>query len=141
MCPFAFQLRFCLFVLGKNKPININILDGTMSGTNGTPSLGQREPISGTNWDPSLGQTGRFLFTSTVKLGRLSRKGCQKNVYVFSVYCFFFFPPPLVWPPKVISLSTFWGSKIDPKSGRTNNSPVAKLIAFNLLLAAVRRRF
>ena len=33
------------------------------------------------------------------------------------------------------------GSTMDPSSGQTNNSPVAKLITFNLLLAAVRIRF
>ena len=30
---------------------------------------------------------------------------------------------------------------MDPKSGQTNNSPVAKLITLNLLLAAVEMRF
>ena len=71
------------------------------------PSLGQMGPLPGTKWDPSLGQTGLSLFNSTVKtpfcpvvpgtggglsLGRLSRKGRQKNVYVFSVYWFFLLP-------------------------------------------------
>ena len=70
------------------------------------PSLGQTGPLPGTNWDPSLGQSGLFLFNSTVNrhfvpfvpgtggglsLGRLSHKGGQKNVHVFSVY--WFFPP------------------------------------------------
>ena len=35
----------------RKKPININILGGTVSGTNRTPSLGQTGP-------PSLGQIG-----------------------------------------------------------------------------------
>ena len=72
------------------------------------PSLGQTGPLPGTNWDPSVGQTGLFPFNSTVKsafcpvcpwtgrglsLERLSQKGRQKNVYVFSVYWFLFFSP------------------------------------------------
>ena len=71
--------------------------------------MGQMGPFPGTNRAPSLGQTGRFLLKSTVKslfcpvcpwngwgssLGRLSRKGRQKSVYVFCVY-WFFFPPKL----------------------------------------------
>ena len=67
-------------------------------------------PLPGTKWDPSLGQTGLSLFNSTVKspfcpvcpwtgggssLGRLSREGRQKNVYVLCVYCFFFVPKEL----------------------------------------------
>ena len=42
---------------------------------------------------------------------------------------------------KVISLSTLGGQKSTQKSGQTNNFRVAKLITFNLLLAAVRMRF
>ena len=51
----------------RKKPININSLGGTVSGTNGTPSLGQTGPRPWDKLGPSLGQTGRFLFTSTVK--------------------------------------------------------------------------
>ena len=66
---------------------------------------GQTGTFPGTNRDPSLGQTGtRSLLNSTVKspfcpgcswdgsrfvLGRLSRKGRQKNVCVFAVSLFF----------------------------------------------------
>ena len=87
----------------RKKPINIIFLRGTVSRTSRNRPWDKR--------DPSPGQTGTrpwdkpvfFLFSSTVKspfcpicgtgggssLGRLSRKGRQKNVYVFSVYSFF----------------------------------------------------
>ena len=81
---------------GKRIPMNINILGGTVSGTQ-EPSLGQTGPVSGTNgahpWDKprwSLRQTGRSLFNYS-KLGissHLSREGRQKNIIVFCVYWF-----------------------------------------------------
>ena len=92
---------------GKKKPININNLGGTVSGTNGTPSLGQAGPCPGTNWDRPWNKPGRFLFTSTVKSpfcpvcpwdgwgfvpGTIVPQGPSENVYAFSVY--WFFPPP-----------------------------------------------
>ena len=51
----------------RKKPININILGGTVSGTNRNRPWDKRDPSLGTNWDLSLGQTGLFLFNSTVK--------------------------------------------------------------------------
>ena len=84
-------LTYVQSLFGQEKPININIfgLDGVRE-TGPVPRTVPR-----TNQDPSLGQTGRFLLNSTVKssfcpvcswdvwgssLGRLSRKGRQKNV-------------------------------------------------------------
>ena len=54
-------------IRARKKPINTNILGGTVSGTNRNRPWDKRDPIPGTNWGPSLGQTGRFLFNSTVK--------------------------------------------------------------------------
>ena len=88
----------------RKKPININIFGRTVSGTN------RNRPWD--KWDPSPGQNGTrpwdkpaFLclipqsnrhFVPFVpgtgggsSLGRLSHKGRQKNVCVFSVYWFF----------------------------------------------------
>ena len=90
--------------LWRALPININIFGGTVSGTNSNRPWDK--------WDPSPGQNGTrpwekpaFLcwipqenrhFVPFVpgtgggsSLGRLSHKGRQKNVYVFSVYCLF----------------------------------------------------
>ena len=90
----------------RKKPININILGRTVSGTHRNLPWDKPEPFPGTNRHPSLGQTGGSLLNSTVKspfcpvvpgtggglsLGRLSQKGRKKNVYVFSVYWFFCF--------------------------------------------------
>ena len=86
-----------LFHGQEEKPININILTVTVSGTNRNRPWDNPGSVPGT--------TGRCLFNSTVKmpfcpvvpgtgpglsLGRLSGKGRQENAYVFSVYCFFF---------------------------------------------------
>ena len=91
----------------EKKPININIFGGTVSGTN------RNRPWD--KWDPSPGQNGTrpwdkpaFLCLTPqsnrhfvpfvpgtgggLSLGRLSCKGREKNVYVFSVYCFFSCP-------------------------------------------------
>ena len=65
--PGFFRLRRIALESGKKKPININILGGTVSGTNRNRPWDKRDPLPGTNWDPSLGQTGLFLFNSTVK--------------------------------------------------------------------------
>ena len=85
-------------MLGKKKPIDINILGGTVSGTNGTPSLGQTGPhpwdklgpVPGTNRPSCVYFHGKLPFCPVcpwdgwgVVLGRLSRKGREKNVYVF----------------------------------------------------------
>ena len=107
----AKDLNANTFFYGKRKPININILGGTVSRDKQEPPLGQTGPLAGTKWDPSLGQTGGFLFNSTVKspfcpvcpwdgwgivLGRLSRKGLEseKCSCVFSAVCWFFFFAP-----------------------------------------------
>ena len=90
----------------KKKPININMFGGTVFGTNRNRPWDKPGPVPGTKWDPSLRQTGRSLVELHSKiailsrlslgggssLGRSSRKGRQKNVYVFSV-CWFFSPP------------------------------------------------
>ena len=85
----------------RRKPININILGGTVFGTNRNrpwdkrdPSLGQTgtrpldkpgpvPKVPWTNRDPFVLGTGRGS-----SLGRLSRKDGQKYIYVFCVYWF-----------------------------------------------------
>ena len=67
----VFFLVSCVFVLcqkvgPEKKPININILGGTVSGTNRNRPW-DNGPLPGTKWDPSLGQTDLSLFNSTVK--------------------------------------------------------------------------
>ena len=76
-------------------PINIDILGGTVSGTNGTPHWDTLEPVPATNRPFSV----QFRSVPCVpgtggcsSLRRLSHKGRQKSVYVFFVY--FFFRPP-----------------------------------------------
>ena len=51
----------------RKKPINTNILGGTVLGTNRNRPRDKPGPVPGTNWAPSLGQTGLSLFNSTVK--------------------------------------------------------------------------
>ena len=48
--------------------ININILGGTVSGTNTNRPWDKRDPSPGQIADPSLGQTGLSLFNSTVNI-------------------------------------------------------------------------
>ena len=65
---------------GNKKPININILGGTVFGTNGKPSLGQTGTHPCDYFVPFVPGTG-----GGSSLGRLSCKGRQKNAYVFYV--------------------------------------------------------
>ena len=60
---------------GKRKPININILSRTVSGTNRNRPWEKTGSVPGTNQDLSLGQTGNFLFNSTVRSPFCTLKG------------------------------------------------------------------
>ena len=72
----------------------------TVPGTNGTPPWDKMGPVPGTNWPLSVEfhSKNRHFVPSVLgtsggsSLGRLSHKGHQKNVYVFSVYWFSFAP-------------------------------------------------
>ena len=89
----------------KKKKINMNILGGTVFGTNGTSPWDKPGPVPGTNRDPSLGQTGLFLFNPTVKSpfylvcpwdgwgfvpGTIVPQGLSEKCLCVSVYCFSF---------------------------------------------------
>ena len=92
------------YTRARKKPININIWagqspgqTGTVPGTNGTPPRDKTGPVPGTNRPFSLEFHSKIAILSRLSLGqvgvrpwkRLSHKGRQKNVYVFSVYWFF----------------------------------------------------
>ena len=53
--------------IGQEKPINANILGGTLFLGQTRTFPGTTGPVHGTNRDPFLGQTSRFLFKSRVK--------------------------------------------------------------------------
>ena len=84
----------------QEKPRNINILGGTLSGTNQTRPWDKRATYPFDKLTPSLGKNGCCLLRCTVNLplcpvcpwdgwclsvGRLSREGRQKDACVFLV--------------------------------------------------------
>ena len=112
ICPININTKAKKYFWGINftlisvSTVNINILGGTVSGTNRNhpwdklgPSPGQ---IGTRPWDKPvfssiIPQYDRHFFPFVPgtgggsSLGRLSHKGRQKNAYVFSFYCFFLF--------------------------------------------------
>ena len=104
------------------------------------PCRGQTGPTTGTNRDPSQGQTATpprdkpavfcsipqsnrpfcpvcfFGMGPGLSLGRLSHKGRQKNVYVFSVYCFFLAPKYMAVPIEKTFVFNFWPPRKAPRN-------------------------
>ena len=104
-------------IRARKKPININTLGGTVSGTNRNHPWDKRDPSPGQTgtrpWDKPavlclITQENRHFVPFVpgtgggLSPGRLSRKGRQKNVYVF-LFIGFFSPQMIAKPNRIVS--------------------------------------